>query len=416
VGCNAVPLEVMPSAVWALRHQIFWNRFKQQRLKTWQPAFAQCSTFLFHLVCGIVFLCNGAWLLLTSWSVAEYVRDYTDLADPANGVGSFVFQITRDVQPPLWISYQLDGFHQNHRRYVQSRNDGQLQEPQDPKYSEDDLMSCWPWVVTEDARVRYPCGLIARSVFNDTFALVLEGSAAPGRVLRVESSAATIAWPADSVGRFRNLDPEARAHAGPGRLNLQSLDMWILERFPPVACEQTEISDAKPFEPVVVARRNETMFDGATVEVADCWNYTSERPSCKFLKEGQPFECCGHYQEVIKNDWGIESGHFLVWMRTAGLPSFRKLWGKVNIPLKSGFFLRVHFKDNFPVKGFQGRKAFVISTSSVLGGRNDHRAEAHLALGSCCLLLGASLAWRRVLHRSRPADNPPFISPEQDGQ
>jgi hypothetical protein len=28
--------------------------------------------------------------------------------------------------------------------------------------------------------------------------------------------------------------------------------------------------------------------------------------------------------------------HFIVWMRTAGLPSFRKLWGKINNVLDVG--------------------------------------------------------------------------------
>jgi len=28
--------------------------------------------------------------------------------------------------------------------------------------------------------------------------------------------------------------------------------------------------------------------------------------------------------------------HFIVWMRTAGLPTFRKLWGKINQNLESG--------------------------------------------------------------------------------
>jgi hypothetical protein len=36
------------------------------------------------------------------------------------------FQITQDMQPPIYVYYELDGVYQNHRRYVKSRSDAQL--------------------------------------------------------------------------------------------------------------------------------------------------------------------------------------------------------------------------------------------------------------------------------------------------
>jgi len=32
----------------------------------------------------------------------------------------------------------------------------------------------------------------------------------------------------------------------------------------------------------------------------------------------------------------MENEHFIVWMRTAGLSTFRKLWGKIEEDLKTG--------------------------------------------------------------------------------
>mmetsp|Transcript_24366 Transcript_24366/g.76889 ORF Transcript_24366/g.76889 Transcript_24366/m.76889 type:complete len:270 (-) Transcript_24366:253-1062(-) len=240
------------------------------------------------------------------------------------------------------------------------------------------------------------------------------GGACDGELLSVDASAAAIAWPADAGGRrYRNLDPEASAPAGlAGERNQLALDMWILERFPPVACEQTEISEATPYAPVVVARRNETLRSGRRVEVADCRGYTSESPSCNFMRDGVPFDCSGQYRKVVKrDDWGVENGHFIVWMRIAGLPGFRKLWGKVGTPLAAGSLLKVHFKDNFKVKEFRGRKAFVISTGSVLGGRNDFLGYGYIVVGSCCLVFGVALLWRHAVRRSRPLCDPRLLSP-----
>ena len=36
------------------------------------------------------------------------------------------------------------------------------------------------------------------------------------------------------------------------------------------------------------------------------------------------------------NYYGVQDEHFIVWMRTAGLPNFRKLYGRFDEPLKKG--------------------------------------------------------------------------------
>jgi len=391
-----------------------WQRFTQQRLRTWQPILAPSWIISIYNVSGLVFLCVGVGLLSASQSVTEYSHDYTDDADRSSGVGSFSIEIEQDMEPPIWIYYELDGFHQNHRRYVQSRDDEQLRDEAPRRRAAADLAQCKPWVAGEDGRPHYPCGLVARSVFNDTFALLVERSPeSPGELLQVDSSAEAIAWSADARGRYRNVDPEAPAPEGlPGAQNQQALNMWILELFPPVTCEQTVISEARPFAPVVVARRNETLTDGRTVEVADCRGYASGAPSCNFVRDGAPFTCAGDYAEVARpRDWGVESGHFLVWMRTAGLPVFRKLWGKVDTALSAGSILHVHVKDNFEVKEFRGRKAFVISTTSMLGGRNDFLGYGYITVGTCCLIFGIAFLGKKTVLGSRPLGDLTLLVP-----
>lgn len=60
---------------------------------------------------------------------------------------------------------------------------------------------------------------------------------------------------------------------------------------------------------------------------------------------------------------------FIVWMRNAGLPDFRKLYGVIDKDLKPGTYtLRVN--NQYNVKPFEGSKTFVLSNANVLGGKN----------------------------------------------
>jgi hypothetical protein len=255
--------------------------------------------------------------------------------------------------------------------------------------------------------VNYPCGLIARSVFNDTYDIRVKGpSDGSYQPLKVDSTAKSIAWAADTAGKFRNLDPEATDQGTPYQVHL---NMWINERFPPVECVQKEVTEEKPYVPVYVAMREESAPPGSssnTTSVVDCTGYFATNSggrsvNCEFVRLGEPFECSGDYEKRHVEDWGLESGHFIVWMRIAGLPTFRKLWGKINEPLKAGSRLRVHFSDHFPVKEFYGRKAFVLTTSSALGGRNDFLGYGYIAFGCCCLIFGAAFLWQNTV-KPRP--------------
>eukprot|EP00811_Abedinium_folium_P002528 NODE_12321_length_1232_cov_2.653394.p1 GENE.NODE_12321_length_1232_cov_2.653394~~NODE_12321_length_1232_cov_2.653394.p1 ORF type:complete len:154 (+),score=42.23 NODE_12321_length_1232_cov_2.653394:347-808(+) len=149
--------------------------------------------------------------------------------------------------------------------------------------------------------------------------------------------------------------------------------------------------------------------------VSDCENYMTDgvAPACRFrLKNSDAeFNCTGDYEEVAVGDWGIQSGHFIVWMRTAGLPTFRKLWGKVSTPLKAGSRLRVFFEDNFPVVPFRGRKTFVLSTSNALGGRNDFLGLGYIVVGACCLVFCLVFV---CLPRRCKGMNPSSIGPLQE--
>ena len=77
--------------------------------------------------------------------------------------------------------------------------------------------------------------------------------------------------------------------------------------------------------------------------------------------------------------------HFIVWMRTAGLPNFRKLWGKIESDISPGTYT-LAITNNYDVSSFEGKKTFVLSTTNALGGKNYFLAICYIVVGSLCIV------------------------------
>ena len=73
------------------------------------------------------------------------------------------------------------------------------------------------------------------------------------------------------------------------------------------------------------------------------------------------------YPGVISKEEGVQSEHFMVWMRLSAMPRFRKLYGRIDedIPAGSTVLIRVH--SRYPVQTFGGSKALMISSTSWTG-------------------------------------------------
>lgn len=95
---------------------------------------------------------------------------------------------------------------------------------------------------------------------------------------------------------------------------------------------------------------------------------------------------------------GVEDEHFIVWMRPAALPTFRKLYGRIHEDLiPSGTDIEFNVKSVFDVESFQGTKSLVLSTSSFMGGKNPFLGYAYIVVGALCILAAFVFAIRQAL-------------------
>lgn len=99
------------------------NNFKQQKLSAWRPVPTITSTTITFIVFGVIFLILGIIILVYSNQIQEHSIEYTKCP---NTTCTYLITANSTWTAPIMVYYQLNNFYQNHRRYVKSKSNDQL--------------------------------------------------------------------------------------------------------------------------------------------------------------------------------------------------------------------------------------------------------------------------------------------------
>lgn len=119
-------------------------------------------------------------------------------------------------------------------------------------------------------------------------------------------------------------------------------------------------------------------------------NYQAYSSKVQFLNETYP----GLYSSGGRT-LDVDNEHFIVWMRPAALPNFRKLYGRIDSAIPAGTVLTFNVSAAFPVTIFSGKKSLVVSTMSWMGGKNPFLGIAYIVVGFVCLGIAAAFFARQ---------------------
>jgi len=316
-----------------------YSRFTQQELPACKPLLTPGWVITTFMLVGALFIPIGVISLVASHRVVEIVHQYETECLPlqirdnkdlkvayiksnSSKICNQTLQVPKHMKHPIYVYYQLDNFYQNHRRYVKSRNDQQLMKAK----SANETDSCKPEATTGNGLPIVPCGLIAWSLFNDTY-----NFSRAGKPLTVNKK--DISWKSDREHKFgKKVYPK----------NFQ----------------------------------NGTLIGGAK------------------LNESIPLS---------------EQEDLIVWMRTAALPTFRKLYGRIEEDLQENDTITVNLFNNYNTYTFNGKKKVVLSTTSFLGGKNNFLGIAYLTVGGLCFFLAIVFFLVHII-KPRPLGDPAYLS------
>jgi hypothetical protein len=374
------------------------SAFKQQRLPSWQPVLTPFRIIVVFVAIGIIFIPIGTSLRAMNNNLEEVKVTYggddgisfnqirnsgsTTCINPTENEKpcslTIDIKLKEDFKGPVYVYYELENYYQNHRRYVASRDNLQLA---GELTSKTEMESCEPLIDSDDGRLLNPCGLIAGSYFTDVIKFTQSNQNSNANM-----DVSGISWKSDREKKFKQ----------------------------PKGFQMKELPSAQTVSSCVTAlgvsnAKNYTDISSSGNKYY-CFSYP-EDTKYKYLYEffnPNPTTTCakGRTNEhcIISPIKGVEDENFIVWMRTAALPRFRKLIGKIDADFNTNEILTFEVQNNYEVASFDATKSLVIATIGDMGGKNLSMGTSYIVVGSVSLFLGLAFFIKHVIHPRRSGD------------
>lgn len=158
------------------------NIIFRQELKNYIPKCdANCGIIYFSIL-FVSFVAFGLPILLTALNVQEIVMEYTNCTTKTC---TLTFHLDKEIKKPSYLYYEIHNFYMNQRDFVKSKSFPQLRgEVHIDSTGNDNCKGAkFVWEMFDNDTTKYktytnkplkgedyanPCGLIAKSMFNDT--------------------------------------------------------------------------------------------------------------------------------------------------------------------------------------------------------------------------------------------------------
>ncbi|CEG46740.1 protein kinase [Plasmopara halstedii] len=374
------------------------SRLTQQQMHIWEPVLTLGLSvgicFTLAVLCiglGTVIVITSSALttlrvvydgveeaqaIQTDGNLTKHTNCHLESLDDANSFHAdhtcYVhLKLPNDLKSPVRIFYELDGYYQNHRRFVSSVIRTQFTDEWRPETATSTL-ECYPLkTITSElctvglcepassARQRelFPCGIVANTLFNDIFWLH-DGLLPSGEKLSLTDM--TSKGITRSYAAHNNKNPT---------WNVSSdifLPVWLnpnMSRIIPPLIGET----APHITP----------------------NYTNST---------------AWVHDALDPDFGVgvglENEFWRVWVEGAASRPFRKPYGRIERDLPAGTMLTFAVQSNFFVGSFGGSKALVLEEVGWFGSTNYIVGGSFLGIGAVFAVAGIVFTGRK-LYNSR---------------